>query len=193
MSRIDDRLFNAALREALRESYEEDFQDFLYPKKRHVKKYIFIAAAVIVILTAIALPVWGIYLRFRVVNQKDYIKILISDNEEHSETVDSLEIGYIPNGWERKQLAKSQGQIFEIIENDESYVIIHKVAFYDGLDANIDDSYGKPEIKNRNGISYFIYSEDEYNIVIFLNDYIYTVESYNVKKSELNKIIYSIK
>ncbi|MBQ7719161.1 MAG: DUF4367 domain-containing protein, partial [Clostridia bacterium] len=192
MMKIEDRTFNAALREALREAYEDDIREFMNPRKTIKKKRILAAAAVAAVLAAVILPVWGFYLSYNEIYHKDYTKIAFSDSEEHSASVDSLDIGYIPDGWERETLSVSDGLIVEKAGNDKSYLIISKRAFYEGLSISIDNSYGKPEIKYKNGISYYIYTQEEMAIVTFLNDYQYVIDAFNVDMTELLEIAYNI-
>ena len=193
MMKIDDRTFNAALREALREAYEDDIREFMNPRKTIKKRRIIAAAAVAAVIAAVILPVWGFYLSYNEIYHKDYTQIAFSDSEEHSVSVDSLDIGYIPDGWERETLSVSEGMISEKLGNNKSYLLISKMPFYDGLSISIDDSYGKPEIKYKNGISYYIYTQEEMAIVTFLNDYQYVINAFNVDMTELLEIAYNIK
>ncbi|MCR5262673.1 MAG: DUF4367 domain-containing protein [Clostridiales bacterium] len=193
MIKIDNKTFNAALREALRAAYEDDIREFMNPRKRINKRWLFAAAAVAAVLAAVILPVWGLYLSYSETYHKDYIQIAFSDDKEHSAEVDSLDIGYIPDGWERETLDVDDGMILEKLGNETSYILIQKMSFYDGMSMSIDDSYGKPEIKYKNGISYYIYTQDEMAIVTFLNDYQYVIDAFNVEMTELLKVAYNIK
>lgn len=145
------------------------------------------------ILLAVATTVFAIpsCREFIVKQFSDHSEYQVSDTE-NAEKVESLELGYIPEGFEKAEDYKSDYLYRFSYKNDQKYFNVdkHKI----DAEINFDTEKYSSENIQINGIQsiYFASSNKEHGVIFNNGEYIFIISG-NIEKDELVKIAQNVK
>lgn len=183
------------------QSYEYEFSDSfnknmqkLADRMRNDKYHVFTRKAVYALIIAAVILSFATTAfansssrKFIIEQFKEHFSYSVSEIDKIG-TVESINVGYLPNKFEKVDEYVSEAEILQVYANNNYWLNIDKSSVDFSVNIDISDK----EVRIINDTEYLVFTTDSTNGVIWNNGiYIYTVSG-NIDKEELVKIALEI-
>lgn len=186
---IPKHKFSKKHTEKMKEIFQTEPKENKHKLSKKTIKFILIAAILLSLATTVfAIPACREFIIEKFFNHSEYNVVDTSDAKD----VTSLNLNYIPTGFEKTEEYKSDDLYANAYKNTELYFYVKKYT----IDTNIGydtEKYDDESIIINNIKAVYFRSDNEVNGIIFNNgEYIFIVDG-NICKDELVKIAQNVK